>query len=203
MEKVKFFNVVREKVENIKLDKENPNEMDKLKMQGLSETIKKFGFLEPIVVDQNNVMVDGEHRFKALRDMGEKEIPVIRVNVNALDKKIIRQTMNKIRGSHNPRKDIEELISIEKGLGAKELSKYLGIEKKYLEDFINSKEQVPENYLNLIIKEKKDVNKIRTISLKLTVAQTKNILSKLGDLKINDIALIPVGGLLIKAQQKQ
>jgi len=62
---------------------------------------------------------------------------------------------------------------------------------------------VPENYLNLIIKEKKDVNKIRTISLKLTVAQTKNILSKLGDLKINDIALIPVGGLLIKAQQKQ
>ena len=198
MEKVKFFNVVREKVENIKLDKDNPNEMDDLKMQGLSETIKKFGFLEPIVVDQNNMMVDGEHRFKVLKELGEKEIPVIRVNVDALDKKMIRQTMNKLRGSHNPRKDIEDLINIEKELGAKELSKYLGIEKKYLEDFIGSKEQVPESYLNLIIKEKKDVNKIRTISLKLTEAQTKNLLSKLGDLKINDIALIPVDGLLIK-----
>lgn len=196
MQKIKFFEVVKEKVENIKLDETNPNEMSKIKMQGLKETIRKFGFLEPIIIDQDNVMVDGEHRFKILKDLGEKEIPVIRINAGAIDKKIIRQTMNKLRGVHNPRDDIEDLIRISKEVSVMDMSKYLGLEEKNLGDYLDSVNQVPESYLTLMLEEKSKVKK-RFITFKLTDEQARKLIGEMEGLELKEIALLPVNGILV------
>jgi len=198
MEKIKNFEIEMVDITKIKLDKENPNIMDKDKMKALEKIMKEKGMLQPILIDQESNMIDGEHRFLVYKKFEMDKIPCFRMNATDVERRLLRQTMNKIRGSHDPRKDIEELVKMEKAFGTGELSKYLGVEKRYLEDFLSSKEQVPESYLNLIIKEKKEAKKEIMISLKLTEAQTKNLLSKLGDLKIQDVALIPVDGLLIK-----
>ncbi len=196
MAKIKFFEVVKEKIENIKLDSTNPNEMSKIKMQGLTETIKKFGFLEPIVVNKNNVMIDGEHRFKILKEMGEKEIPVIRIDVGKIDHKIIRQTMNKLRGVHNPREDIEDLIRISKEVSVQDMSKYLGLEEKNLGDYLDSVNQVPESYLTLMLEEKSKVKK-RFITFKLTDNQARKLIQDMEGLELKEIALLPVNGILV------
>ncbi len=195
-EKIKFFEVVKEKVENIKLDQTNPNEMSKIKMHGLKETIRKFGFLEPIIIDQDNVMVDGEHRFRILKDLGEKEIPVIRINASTIDKKIIRQTMNKLRGVHNPREDIEDLIRISKEVSVLDMSKYLGLEEKNLGDYLDSVNQVPESYLTLMLEEKSKIKK-RFITFKLSDEQAKRLIQDMEGLELKEIALLPVNGILV------
>ncbi|HVN67796.1 MAG TPA: ParB N-terminal domain-containing protein [Candidatus Sulfotelmatobacter sp.] len=45
----------------------------------VSASIKKFGFLQPIVVDQFNTVYAGNTRLKAARALGYKTIPVVRV----------------------------------------------------------------------------------------------------------------------------
>ena len=195
--KVKFFEVTKEKIENIKLDAFNPNEMSKIQMEGLKEVMNKFGFLEPIIVNKDNMVIDGEHRFNVLKEMGEKEIPVIRLNVNELDRKIIRQTMNKLRGRHNPRDDIEDLLEISKQVSMNDMSKYLGLSEKNLGDYLESVNQVPESFLMLMMEEKNKLNNKKFITLKLTDDQARKLIGDMGDLELKEIALVPVNGILV------
>jgi len=197
MEKIKFFEVKKVKIKDIKLDETNPNEMSKLKREGLKEVINKFGFLEPVIINQDNIMVDGEHRFVILKEQGEKEIPVIQINVKDVDRRMIRQTMNKLRGEHNPREDIEELIRISKDVSLQDMSRYLGLEEKNLGDYLESVNQVPESVLYLMAEEQRKIDKRRFITLKLTDEQAKKILDEMGDLNLKDVAFVPVGGILV------
>ena len=45
----------------------------------VAASIKKYGFLQPLVVDQFNKVWAGNTRLKALRVLGMKKVPVIRV----------------------------------------------------------------------------------------------------------------------------
>lgn len=47
----------------------------------LCHSIKEFGFLNPILIDMNNVVICGEARLKAARDMGMLEVPVLQVDL--------------------------------------------------------------------------------------------------------------------------
>lgn len=52
--------------------RKNDNAVDKV-----AESIKKFGFQNPIIVDKNMVIIAGHTRYKASQKLGLKEIPVI------------------------------------------------------------------------------------------------------------------------------
>lgn len=41
-------------------------------------SIKKYGFLVPIIIDKDNVIVCGHTRYKACKQLGMKEVPCIR-----------------------------------------------------------------------------------------------------------------------------
>lgn len=43
----------------------------------VKNSIKKFGFKVPIVVDKNNVVVAGHTRLKASQELGLEEVPCI------------------------------------------------------------------------------------------------------------------------------
>ncbi len=194
---VKFFEVIKVKIKDIKLDDTNPNEMSDIKREALRTTIKKFGFLEPVVINKDMMMVDGEHRLQILKEEGETEITAIKINVSDIDKKIIRQTMNKLRGVHNPRDDIEDLIRISKEVSLQDMSKYLGMEEKNLGDFLESVNQVPESFLSLMAEEKNKLQKKHFINFKLSDDQAKKLLEEMGDFILKDIALVPISGLLV------
>ena len=105
----------------------NPNQMTDDQVDSLGYSIHKFGYLQPIVVDQNNNIVDGFHRFLALKEKGfHQEIDVVRVNLETEeDLKLLSQTMNKLRGSHNLQKDISEM-EVLMGYKPDELQSLLG-----------------------------------------------------------------------------
>lgn len=197
MDKIKTYEVEMVDVELIKLDKTNPNEVDAQKMEGLRLIMKKKGMLQPIIIDQDNLMCDGEHRFKVFREFKMKKIPCYRLTLTDSERRLLRQTMNKLRGMHNPREDAEDLIRLSKELGLRDLSKYLGQEEKQLADFMESVNQVPESYLSMILEEKQKTKRTKFVSFKLTDYQAKKILDELNGETIKDLVLIPVSGMLV------
>ncbi len=98
------------KISDLKFDPSNPNEMSEKQMQGLRESMKRFGYLTPVIIDQNNTVADGEHRCRVYREFGYSEIPAFQVRLeNDDERRLLRQTMNKLHGTHNAVKDLDEL----------------------------------------------------------------------------------------------
>jgi ParB-like chromosome segregation protein Spo0J len=91
----------------------NPNEMTNERFENLTYSVENIGYVQPIIVNQDNKIVDGNHRYKALLQSGKKEIDVVRIQTkDDTELKLISQTMNKLRGKHNTKKDIEELTEL-------------------------------------------------------------------------------------------
>lgn len=57
--------------------KPRPNNPKKHWVEKISESIREFGYVEPIVVDEGDVILAGHGRLKALREQGVAEVEVI------------------------------------------------------------------------------------------------------------------------------
>lgn len=62
----------------------NPREVSEEAITKVAESIERFGYQTPIVVDSSHVIIAGHTRYAALRKIGVIEVPVI---VSALPKK--------------------------------------------------------------------------------------------------------------------
>lgn len=68
-------------VKNLKIEqvipyKGNPRINDDA-VDAVAESIKQFGFKQPIVVDKDNVIIAGHTRYKAAKKLGLKEVPCV------------------------------------------------------------------------------------------------------------------------------
>ena len=61
----------------------------------VAESIKEFGFQNPIIVDNENVIICGHTRYKAGLKLGLKEVPVIVANLTEEQAKAYRLADNK------------------------------------------------------------------------------------------------------------
>lgn len=61
----------------------------------VAESIKNFGFLNPITIDANNVIISGHTRLKAAIQLGLEEVPCIVQNLSEEDSKLARIIDNK------------------------------------------------------------------------------------------------------------
>jgi ParB-like chromosome segregation protein Spo0J len=80
----------------------------KRQFKALKESIKRYGFVVPIITNKDLLVADGEHRLKAAKELGLKQLSVVRLPVDDVDRRLIRQVMNKIRGEHDLFMDAEE-----------------------------------------------------------------------------------------------
>ena len=120
------MNVIEIGIDDLKTDGHNPNKVSKEQEQALLESIKKFGFLVPVIVDKDNVIADGEHRVESLRKLGMNSIPCIRLeSLTEAERKLLRQVLNKVKGSHDWDLDIEELKRIMQEMSKEDVLKYL------------------------------------------------------------------------------
>ncbi|NOQ30185.1 MAG: hypothetical protein GQ570_03585 [Helicobacteraceae bacterium] len=69
----------------------------KVKLKILQTSINKFGFDQPIVVDEDGIIIKGHGRRLASLNLGIKEVPVVvKEGLTEVQKKIIRIADNKI-----------------------------------------------------------------------------------------------------------
>ena len=96
-------------VGSVRLDPDNPNVMSEEQMDGLRESMRRFGYLDPIVVDEEMVMADGEHRLQVYKEFGQAQIPAYVLKLSNVERRLLRQTKNKLHGEHDFQKDASEL----------------------------------------------------------------------------------------------
>lgn len=68
--------IVNKKIEELIPYENNPRNNDNA-IEYVKNSIKKFGFKVPLVIDKNNVIVTGHTRYKASKELGLKEVPCI------------------------------------------------------------------------------------------------------------------------------
>jgi 16S rRNA G966 N2-methylase RsmD len=105
--------LIKLKISDLIFDKTNPNQMTQDQMKGLRKSMQRFGYLTPIVVDKDNKIADGEHRALIYKELGMQEIPAYRVHFdNDTERRLLRQTMNKLKGTHDLSLDADEMAMI-------------------------------------------------------------------------------------------
>jgi len=112
------------KISEIKTDGQNPNKMSKDQLERLKTSIKKWGFIVPIITNKDLLIADGEQRYTAAKALGMVEVSVIRLPVEDVDRRLLRQVLNKLRGKHDPELDRAEYERIIEA-GKEEELKYL------------------------------------------------------------------------------
>ena len=102
-------------VNQLKVDGENPNRLSPRRFEALKKSIRRYGFVVPIITNRDLVVADGEHRLRAAKALGMKKVSVVRLPVDEADRRLIRQVMNKLRGEHDLFLDAEEYYRIVSG----------------------------------------------------------------------------------------
>lgn len=75
----------RLKIEYLKIDQIKPYEKNakkhpKEQIEQIANSIKEFGFQQPLVVDKENVLIIGHGRLKAAKKLNYRVVPVVRAN---------------------------------------------------------------------------------------------------------------------------
>ena len=139
-------------IDMLQLDGDNPNKMKKNQLQALRNAIQRWGFIVPIITNRDLIVADGEQRLTVARELGMKQVPVIRLNVEDVDRRILRQILNKLKGHHVKELDQSEYEKIIDLGGEDDLREYLLISEKDLEKALEDEESIRvENEYEIIV----------------------------------------------------
>lgn len=127
-------------IDEIKVYENNAKIHTAEQIEQIKKSIKQFGNNDPIAIDENNVIIEGNGRYLALKEMGIKEVEVIRlIHLNEEQKRAYILVHNKL--TMNTEFDIDLL--------EEELSKISTIDMKEFElviketnEIINSNQEV-------------------------------------------------------------
>lgn len=75
--------------------KYNPRTITDQELSGLKESIKKFGFVEPLIVNKRtNTLTGGHQRLKAAELLGYDKVPVTYVDLSVAEEKALNVALN-------------------------------------------------------------------------------------------------------------
>lgn len=72
--------VENKSIELLKPYKRNNKKHDQTQIDNVAESIRQYGFVQPIVIDKNNVVVIGHCRLLSAKQLGMKEVPCVCVD---------------------------------------------------------------------------------------------------------------------------
>jgi len=181
------------KTNSLTVDGKNPNHMSGKQRDALKENIKRFGFIVPIITNKDGLIADGQTRWEIAKEMGMEEVSIVRLPVSDVDRRILRQVLNKLKGEHDFLKDVEEYEFIFENNKFEDLSKLMGRSKEYFDDVMQAVNSLPEEYLELKELNTKDAEALKdltkVVKFELTEKQREKLLKRLkeGGKKIFEI----------------
>ena len=125
------------------IDESNPNVMSDAVFAKLKNNIKKYGFLIPIITNKSYKIADGFHRWKAARDLLIDKVPVIALDIEDVDRRMLRQILNKLRGSHDADADLEEYRIILESGHLDEFRDLIDIDHREFRDLLDEDVEMP------------------------------------------------------------
>jgi DNA modification methylase len=94
--------IVSVAISKLKPSEYNPRKMSEDQEEKITESIKRFGLVDPIIVNQysgrEDIIIGGHQRYKIAKKLGYKEMPVVYVNLNPEKEKELNIRLNKNQG---------------------------------------------------------------------------------------------------------
>lgn len=120
----------------------NYNEMSEEMMEKEAEAFRRFGVVRSILVRQmgpkHYVIIDGEHRFKILRDAGITRVPIRNLGkISDEEAKVLTVALDDIRGQADFIKTAELFADV-KDYTLEEITTFLPYKKEELETMIDA-----------------------------------------------------------------
>lgn len=138
MKKVQMVTPVKISLKDCIFDEDNPNEMSVEQDESLGNSLNEFKYLGDLIVvqpkDKNgkHLVHHGEHRIKKLLEAGNTWAWGFIEKMSKLKHRLYRQTMNHLRGQHDPEKQRAELEYFAKQNKIQFLSNLIAIPKEVL-----------------------------------------------------------------------
>ena len=89
-------------VKNLIFAEYNPRELTKDQHQDLKDSITRFGFVDPLIVnthkERKNILVGGHQRLKIAKELGYKDVPCVEVDLTPDKEKELNVRLNKNTG---------------------------------------------------------------------------------------------------------
>ncbi len=152
------LNIVYVPINQLRLSEYNPRKWDKEAIKHLKASIKKYGFVDPVIAnsasERKGVVIGGHFRLSIAKEIGIKEIPVVYLNIPDLEKeKELNLRLNKNTGEF----DLDLLANFDEsfladiGFSSEELDDIFAIDD-IPEEFDLEKELAKLNIKNISVK---------------------------------------------------
>lgn len=138
------MDIFKVKIKDLKPSEYNPRAMSEKEAEALEESLRRFGFVEPIVVNgaknRKGIIIGGHQRFYIAKKMGMVEIPVVYINIPDIKKeRELNLRLNKNLGhwDYDLLANFEEEMLLDTGFESEELDKIFDLE-------VEEEDEVPE-----------------------------------------------------------
>ena len=92
--------IIQKKIDELIPYENNTKKHDDTQIRNVAESIKQYGFVQPLVIDKDNVIVIGHCRYEASKTLGMEEVPCVLVdNLTEEQVKALRIVDNKTNES--------------------------------------------------------------------------------------------------------
>ncbi|MGP4063076.1 ParB N-terminal domain-containing protein [Halobacillus sp. H74] len=143
-------------IKKLKPSDYNPRKISDSEIEKLKNSIKEFGYVDPIIINKRTGNIVGGHqRYKALEDLGFEKVDVIVLDVGAGKEKALNVALNKISGDWDVERLKDVLDEIDGGSMDIELS---GFELSEVEEMFNSSSAQEFNSSELDLDDFEDEN---------------------------------------------
>jgi len=106
--KLERLEIAYVKVDALRPNTYNPNRQNEHDFELLMRSMEEDGFTQPVVALRDGEIVDGEHRWRAAKQLGYDEIPVVFTDMTPAQMKIATLRHNRARGSE----DVEQSAQV-------------------------------------------------------------------------------------------
>lgn len=123
----------------------NPNVMSEEDYARALESIRRFGFVDPITVRNFETygmeIVDGENRWRAAKDLGLDQVPVIIVDVDEATARQLTIVLNELRGRPDEGKLARIIEELSKNQSLEDLEQVLPFRRAELEAMVATRRE--------------------------------------------------------------
>lgn len=133
------LNIVYRQIKDLKPYKKNAKKHNKEQVEQIANSIKEFGFTQPVIVDKNNEVVAGHGRILGAKKAGLKSVPTVCLeDLTEEQIKAYRLVDNKLNESEWDSvllaQELEEIKYLNMDLFGFDLAEEIGQEEKKVYD---------------------------------------------------------------------
>ncbi len=120
------------KITALKPAEYNPRSISERELTKLTDSIRAFGFVDPVIVNADNTVIGGHQRIKAAERIGMSEVPCVRVDIPKDREQALNLALNRISGEW----DMDRLAVLLEQLDA-ESRKLSGFDEQEITEALN------------------------------------------------------------------